>query len=1820
MAPPRSSCTTQLRRTLAFGSLFLGLAASASAQGTDACTTPTVVAGLGSFSIDNTAAAAGQDFAPGCAPANMARDVWFTWTAAASGSTTIATCSGVGFDSVLAVYNGSTCPGAASIACSDDSCGAQSSVTFAAVAAQSYVIQIGGYNGATGSGTFSISGPPVPPANDACTAPTAIAGAGLFPFTVVNATTGTQGQAEPSCNFFATTAIGSDVWYAWTAPSTGIATVSTCAQTSVDTKIAAYTGAVCPAAAAIACSDDNCALQTTIQFACQSGAVYMLQVGTYPGASQGAGNFNITVGAPLVKLSQIYGAGGNGQAPILNDYIEIYNAGPVAQPLNGWSVQYASSTGLFTALNTVALPNVTLAPGKYLLVNQGTGGTLNATQVAANPTGDATGAVAMSGTDMKVALVSSTTFIPTALGQPTYAAVPTLIDFVGIGTANWNDTAAAGGLNVATNNAPGITTSVASYRQTCGATDTNSSIQDWSNGFPGPRNNATVATTGLGVIGAALPITPQAGQALRLTATPFRCTTNDLAAGTTMSADLTLIGGSATATLFDNATNGDELANDGVYTLVTTVGAVASASYSLPIRATNGAATGGSFINVLVAAPAGPANDNCSSAAAIAVPSTTSGVFTGAIVESNPMANSNPNPTSGMSTRRGLWYAVTGTGNTMTASLCATLPALDSVMFVLAGTCDGFTAIAAGDDNGPACAGTAASAAWCSTLGQTYWVWIAPFSTAASTAAFTLNMTDSGTACTGAFPVTVCTGVAGPYTEKEAGYGAAQNEGCFTNAARFTDIPMPGATPVVLRGQARGLINTRDIDGYRFQATTTGPISITLDTFGSAAQAQFVSLGAGGICPATQIGLTPLFVTRCATGIQTLSSNVISGTWYAINVIGGIGLHVTPLATFFGGQMPGGTTFQYGLTVAVGGPPANDNCASAATLTAGPTYTAGLLTTDATNDGTSSCDVAGRDVWYSLTLATTSDVTIDTCTSAIDTVVSVYSVCGGAELACNDDCGGTPCGATSSCVTLTGLAAGNYRIRVSDKNLGAGGSFNIRAVVTLANDNCAGAQLVTCGSTTTGTTVGATLENVSVPTICTGPGAAEGGQNLVVNSAGVWYRTVGTGATVYADTLTASYDTSITVYTGTCAALTCVTVNDDVQGTPFHSKVGFQTVPGQDYYILVHGFGAADVGTFTLNVTCTATPSNDLCGSPANLPGTSGSLATTNAGSTGDNSTLTSAALATCATTYSHYDTWYSFTAVCSGSATFTTCGTFDTIASVHTACPSGAVSNQLTPTASSCNNDGGVGCTPGSSVTVAVVGGSTYLVRVATAGAQTTAAGGGQPYTLTWSLPLVDTDSDGTADCLDGCPLDPLKIAPGICGCGVSDVDTDGDGTADCIDGCPADPLKIAPGICGCGVSDVDTDGDGTADCIDGCPADPLKIAPGICGCGVSDVDTDGDGTADCLDGCPADPLKIAPGICGCGVSDVDTDGDGTANCIDGCPADPLKIAPGICGCGVSDVDSDGDGTADCLDGCPADPLKIAPGICGCGVSDVDTDGDGSADCIDGCPADPLKTAPGQCGCGVADVDTDGDSVANCIDNCDTIANLGQADLDGDAVGDACDNCVNVSNPTQGDCNGDLIGDACEIFYGVPDCNLNGIPDTCDIANATSADLNANNIPDECEVNGGTPYCFGYAACPCGNNSLPGSGQGCMNSTGQGAMLLGSGLTSLSADGLVLNVSNLPIPGSGTGFALFFQGDAATNVPFQDGRRCVSGAQVRLATKSHTGGMTSFPQGGDNSVSVEGFVGGPGARYYQVWYRNVIGPCGTGSNVSNGLSVIWVP
>jgi hypothetical protein len=452
--------------------------------------------------------------------------------------------------------------------------------------------------------------------------------------------------------------------------------------------------------------------------------------------------------------------------------------------------------------------------------------------------------------------------------------------------------------------------------------------------------------------------------------------------------------------------------------------------------------------------------------------------------------------------------------------------------------------------------------------------------------------------------------------------------------------------------------------------------------------------------------------------------------------------------------------------------------------------------------------------------------------------------------------------------------------------------------------------------------------------------------------------------------------------------------------------------------------------------------------------------------------------------------------------------------------------------------------------------------------------------------------------------------------------------------DACPDDPAKTAPGQCGCGVPDTDSDGDGIADCNDACPSDPAKVAPGACGCGIADVDTDGDGTFDCNDGCPSDPAKVAPGACGCGSADVDSDGDGTLDCNDGCPSDPAKVAPGACGCGSADVDSDGDGTLDCNDGCPGDPAKVATGVCGCGSADVDTDGDGTFDCNDGCPSDPAKVAPGLCGCGVQDADQDTDGVVDCFDNCPSVANPPQDDGDFDGVGDVCDNCAAIANPDQTDCDQNGIGDACDIQAGAPDCDGNGVPDACelaahdcnqngvldacDIASGTSFDSNANQIPDECEGPTGTPFCFGDGsghACPCGNSGA--TGEGCAHSSGFGAKLSNLGGTSVGLDDAQIEAVQLPHSKSGLVFLGTTQFGGGLGVPFGDGLLCV---QPKFRFPVQNSGATGTFLYAHPAASTPTWIVPGATRYFQAWYRDPIGPCGSAYNFSNALAITFTP
>ncbi len=132
-----------------------------------------------------------------------------------------------------------------------------------------------------------------------------------------------------------------------------------------------------------------------------------------------------------------------------------------------------------------------------------------------------------------------------------------------------------------------------------------------------------------------------------------------------------------------------------------------------------------------------------------------------------------------------------------------------------------------------------------------------------------------------------------------------------------------------------------------------------------------------------------------------------------------------------------------------------------------------------------------------------------------------------------------------------------------------------------ANDLIANATLVTLPSSTTQNPNGSTVTG-------TDPSSCNGGANTV------WFRYVATATQpITITTQGSSYDTLLSVYTGTPGSLTSVGCDDD-GGTTVRSWVGLNAVNGTTYYIMVAKFGGTPLaGAATLTLTLSAVPTGD---------------------------------------------------------------------------------------------------------------------------------------------------------------------------------------------------------------------------------------------------------------------------------------------------------------------------------------------------------------------------------------------------------------------------------------------------------------------------------------------------------------------------------------------------------------------------------------------------------------------------------------------------
>jgi len=126
--------------------------------------------------------------------------------------------------------------------------------------------------------------------------------------------------------------------------------------------------------------------------------------------------------------------------------------------------------------------------------------------------------------------------------------------------------------------------------------------------------------------------------------------------------------------------------------------------------------------------------------------------------------------------------------------------------------------------------------------------------------------------------------------------------------------------------------------------------------------------------------------------------------------------------------------------------PTNNTCANAVPVSDNTWYTG--TTVNSTNSDSASCgnSATAPDVWYEYTASQTGLLQIQTTDSQLDTVVTVFDACFGAELACNDDAfAGSPVnyGTLQSYLSLPVLSGQDYFVRVAGYS-GLQDNFRIR--------------------------------------------------------------------------------------------------------------------------------------------------------------------------------------------------------------------------------------------------------------------------------------------------------------------------------------------------------------------------------------------------------------------------------------------------------------------------------------------------------------------------------------------------------------------------------------------------------------------------------------------------------------------------------------------------------------------------------------------------------------------------------------------------------
>ena len=280
--------------------LIFGATSAASDMGYQAVTSPlnnfcsntTTIGNVTDLSFDTTNASF-----DGWGPCMSSPNIWYCYTATCTGEVTVSLASS-SYDTMLAVYDGCGCYPTTNdlIECNDDANDSlQSEITFAAVAGNQYLIEIGGYASATGQGVLNIDcdGEVEPPVSkDNCANARQIGDVTDMPFDTTNASFDGWGLCMSSPN----------IWFCYTASCTGEVTVSL-AGSSYDTMLAVYEGCECYPTTndLIECNDDtSSSYQSEVTFAAVAGNQYLIEIGGYASLT-GQGVLNIECEGAVIR-------------------------------------------------------------------------------------------------------------------------------------------------------------------------------------------------------------------------------------------------------------------------------------------------------------------------------------------------------------------------------------------------------------------------------------------------------------------------------------------------------------------------------------------------------------------------------------------------------------------------------------------------------------------------------------------------------------------------------------------------------------------------------------------------------------------------------------------------------------------------------------------------------------------------------------------------------------------------------------------------------------------------------------------------------------------------------------------------------------------------------------------------------------------------------------------------------------------------------------------------------------------------------------------------------------------------------------------------------------------------------------------------------------------------------------------------------------------------------------------------------------------------------------------------------------------------------